>query len=403
MGLMVSAAQVFCFLCWMLALGWLWHAVAALRGMPRLPYLAAQAETAIPLRSPSEGRHLSVVVPACNEESAIEATLRSLLASTGLQLEIIAVDDRSTDRTGQLMDEVAAEAAANKLPHRLHVVHISELPAGWLGKPHAMAVGAQRATAPWVLFTDGDVLFHSQALELALREALAANADHLILVPTLIMKTIGERAMLAAMQALSQWTIRLWKVADPRARDFVGVGGFNLVRREVYEKVGGFEALRMEVLDDLRFGWRVKRAGFSQHVAFGPGLVRIRWIEGALSVIDLVEKNGFALYRYRTGLAGLACMGLAVQAVLPIAALAFGGWTMAAGAMTYVAIGLVYAANRRITQVSPWMAFLFAPAAAIVTLALLRSMILAMVRRGIDWRGTRYSLHELRRHAGRGW
>ncbi len=403
MGLMVSAGHVFCLLSWMLALAWLWQAVAALRGMPCLPELKKGAEPNTPQPRPPEGLHLTVIVPARNEESAIEATLRSLLASTGLQLEIIAVDDRSTDRTGHLMDEVAVQAAANKLPHRLHVIHISKLPQGWLGKPHAMAIGAQRATASWILFTDGDVLFHSRALELAMREALAASADHLILVPTLILKTIGERAMLAAMQVLSQWTIRLWMVSDPRARDSIGVGGFNLVRREVYAQLGGFEALRMEVLDDLSFGWRVKRAGFSQRVVLGPGLVRIRWIEGALSVIHLVEKNGFAIFRYQAAVAGLACIGLAVQAVLPIAALAFGGWTMAAGIVTYVSIGLAYAANRRVTKVSPWTAVLFAPAVAIITFSLLRSTILALVRQGIDWRGTRYSLSELRRNVSRSW
>jgi len=398
-----TATQDLATLSWLLALGWLWQALAALRGMPLLPELTGKFGTDLPPLARCDGPHISVIVPACNEQAAIQATLRSLLASTGLQLEIIAVNDRSTDETGRLIDEVAAQAAASEVPHRLKVLHIGELPPGWLGKPHAMAVGAQRATAPWLLFTDGDVLFHCNALELALREALACNADHLILVPSLILKTTGERAMLATMQALSQWTIRLWKVADPRARDFMGVGGFNLVRCEVYEQVGGFEALRMEVLDDLRFGWRVKRAGFSQQVVLGPGLVRIRWIEGALSVIRLLEKNGFAIYGYRAWLTGLASVGLASHAVLPLASLAFGGWTMAAGLTTYAAIGMVYAANRRVTQVSPWMAVFFAPAVGIVTFALLRSMFLALVRRGIEWRGTRYSLDELRRHSGKGW
>ncbi|MGB7547571.1 MAG: glycosyltransferase, partial [Terracidiphilus sp.] len=288
-------------------------------------------------------------------------------------------------------------------PHRLQVLHVRELPPCWLGKPHAMALAAQQATAPWLLFTDADVVFHPQALELALCDALAAHADHLILVPTLILKTTAERAMLAAMQVLAQWTIRLWKVADPRARDFIGVGGFNLVRRAVYTQVGGFEALPMEVLDDLRFGWRVKRAGFAQRVVLGPGLIRIRWIEGALSVVRLVEKNGFAIYRFRVGLLLLACLGLALQVLLPLAALAAGGWALGAGLLTYGAIALVYAANRRVTQISPWHAVFFAPATAIVLFASLRSMILALIRRGVDWRGTRYPLDELRRHAGPGW
>jgi glycosyltransferase involved in cell wall biosynthesis len=397
-----TAAQVFTLLSWLLALAWLWQAAAAVRGMPTLPVLNRHPAAPPPPLPPAQGPHLTVIVPACNEEESIQATLRSLVASTGLRLQIFAVNDRSTDRTAARMDEVAAEVAAAG-PHRLQVLHVRELPAGWLGKPHAMALAAQQATAPWLLFTDGDVVFHPQALELALRDALAARADHLILVPTLILKTTAERAMLAAMQVLAQWTIRLWKVADPRARDFIGVGGFNLVRRAVYTQVGGFEALPMEVLDDLRFGWRVKRAGFAQRVVLGPGLIRIRWIEGALSVVRLVEKNGFAIYRFRVGLLLLACLGLALQVLLPLAALAAGGWALGAGLLTYGAIALVYAANRRVTQISPWHAVFFAPATAIVLFASLRSMILALIRRGVDWRGTRYPLDELRRHAGPGW
>jgi len=396
-------ARLLVFLDWTLALAWLWQAVATWRGMPSLPDLTGKEAAHLhPLDSP-EGPHLSVIVPACDEAASIQATLRSLLASTGLKLEIIAVDDRSGDLTRERMDEVAAEAATDGMPHELRVLSVRALPAGWLGKPHAMALGAQQSSAPWLLFTDGDVLFHPQALALALREALAQKADHVALVPSLILRTTGERAMLAAMQVLAQWTIRLWKVHDPGAKDFIGIGGFNLVRREVYTQVGGFEALRMEVLDDLRFGWKVKRAGFSQLIVLGPGLVRIRWIDGAFAVVRLVEKNGFAVYRYKVWLALLACLGLAVQAFLPLVALAAGGWAWAASLVTYAWIGLVYAADRRVTQVSPWLVVFFAPATAIVAFAFLRSMVLTLARRGVDWRGTRYSLKELRRHAGHGW
>jgi hypothetical protein len=209
--------------------------------------------------------------------------------------------------------------------------------------------------------------------------------------------------MLAAMSVLAQWTIHPWKVADPRAKDFVGSGSFNLIRREVYSRLGGFEVLRMEVVDDLRLGWLVKRAGYAQRVAVGPGLIRIRWLQGVFAVVRLAEKNAFAVYRYRVGLNLLACLGLAVLAVWPLAAMAAGGWAFVAGLLTYATIALAYGANRRVTQVSPWLAVFFAPAVVIVLFALLRSMILALMRNGVDWRGTRYPLDELRRHAGRGW
>ena len=236
----VTPAHLFVLFSWILAFAGIWQAIATWLGTPHLPDLTGEDAVALPPIVSGDGPHISVIVPACNEEATIRATLHSLLASTGLRLEIVAVDDRSSDLTRQRMDEVAAEAMVSDLPHQLRVISVRALPEGWLGKPHAMAVGAQQSSAPWLLFTDGDVLFRPQALDLALREAIEKKADHFALVPSLILRTSGERAMLAAMQVLAQWIIRLWKVDDPDAKDFIGIGGFNLVRREVYTQVGGF-------------------------------------------------------------------------------------------------------------------------------------------------------------------
>jgi glycosyltransferase involved in cell wall biosynthesis len=301
----------------MLALGWLWQAVAALRGVPTLPDLThTDATLSTPTSGP--GPDVTVIVPACNEEESIRTTLRSLLASTGVRLKIVAVNDRSTDRTGARMDAIAAEAQAGGGPHTLEVIHNRDLPPGWMGKAHALALAAERATAPWLLFTDGDVTFDPRAVALALGYAVAEQADHVVLLFTLELKSIAEAAVFASFQALAGWNMRLWKVADPKARDFFGAGGFNLVRREVYESLGGFAALRMEIVEDLRLAWKIKRAGYGQRVLLGPGLVRIRWIRGALGIVGLLEKNGFAGLRYRVGLSLLAFLGLAVQIVLPL-------------------------------------------------------------------------------------
>ena len=392
--------QVTIILSWLLAVVWLIHAIAVVQGMSLLPDVS---EGKTPDSFATDEDQITVIVPARDEEASIQATLRSLLASTGVRLQIIAVNDRSTDGTGVRMEQAAAESVAPGGRHTLQILHVTELPDGWLGKPHAMALAARHARSPWLLFTDGDVLFHPRALEIALREAEARDADHLILTPTVILKTAAEKAMLATMNALSQWVIRLWKVSDPRAKDFIGVGGFNLIRRDVYEKLGGFDALRMEVLDDLRLGWMVKRAGYRQCVILGPGLVRLRWLHSALAVVRLAEKNGFAAYRYRVGFTLLASLGLLITAVLPLAAIAAGRAALVAGLMTYVAVALTFWGNRKVAPAPPWLAILYAPATLVVLYALLRSMTLALVRQGVDWRGTRYSLKEIRRNAGSGW
>ena len=243
---------------WLIALVWTERVLSVARNLPGVPNLLDQPNAPAPCPL-HPAPCITVIVPARNEAAAIEATLRSLLAQT-IPLEILAVDDRSTDGTGVLMDRIAAETPpAGKY---LSVIHIDALPAGWLGKPHAMALAARQAATPWLLFTDGDIVFREDTLERALRYAQDA-ADHLVLLPTLILNTAGESMMAAIFQSLTLLAWRPWKIADPRARrESIGMGAFNLVRSDVYRAVGGFEAAPLEVLEDLRLGYAIKRSGY---------------------------------------------------------------------------------------------------------------------------------------------
>ena len=366
-----------------------------LRGMPRLTDLTQLDKELLPSLPPSDGPDLTVIVPGCNEAASIEATLRSLLASAGLRLEIIAVDDRSTDKTGERMDAIAAEAAKNG-PHTLEVIHNKSIPEGWLGKPHALKLGIDRARAPWLLMTDADVTFAPEALERALRAAMWKGADHLVVLPTLLRKGFAEAAMEGTFEVLANWSVRMWLVEDPNVRDFFGVGGFTLVRKDAMTAVGGIERLHMEVVEDVGIGWLIKRAGFQSCITFGPGLVKIRWIEGYFGIVGNLEKNGFAGLRFNVGLLAAGCLGLLTSAVVPIAAMATGGWGLAAGLFTYAAIALCFQANRRLTGISPWTAILFGPSVAVLAWAFARSGVLTLVRGGVVWRGTLYPLKELR-------
>ena len=398
-----TAAWAVLGLSWMIALGWLWAAASALRGMRTLPDLTRMDVNALPALETCSLPHITVVVPACNEEEAIEGTLRSLLGSTGVRLQIIAVDDRSTDRTGERMEAVAREALTSGSGHRLQVIRNRELPDGWLGKPHALHLALQQAEASWFLFTDADVRFAPDALERALRHALAERADHLVLVPTMIRKSLGESAMIANLQAPLAWALRPWKVSDPDAKDFIGVGGFNLVRAEAYAQVGGFEALRMEVIEDMGLGWRMKQARLRSRVALGPNLVRIHWIAGFTGIVGNIEKNAFASMRYKLARALAVCFGLGMQIVVPLLALSLGPWGWAACLLTYAGVALVMRANRGLNGVGPWAVALYAPAMAVIWWATVRSIVLTVARRGVVWRGTLYPLAELRRQAQPWW
>src|ERR1700724_768166 len=236
------------------ALAWVSRIVEAAFGMPHVADIARpewDRKPAVPNGEPK----VSIVVPARNEEEQIRETLVQLLTLDYSNYEIIVVNDRSTDRAGQIMDEVAASSQAHSL---LKVIHISELPSGWLGKTHAMWTAVQQASGDWLLFPHADVLLHHDSLRRAVAYAEAEGADHVVLFPRMIMKRPGEKMMIAFFQALFVFGHRPWKVADPKARDHMGVGAFNMVRRSVYDAVGTYRALRMEVLDDMKLGKVVK-------------------------------------------------------------------------------------------------------------------------------------------------
>lgn len=337
---------------------------------------------------------LTIVVPARNEEAELEPALSSLLRLDYPAYEVIAVNDRSTDSTGGIMERIAISPEA---AGKLRVVNVRELPESWLGKTHAMWLGAQQAGGDWILFTDADCVFHPESLRRAIYYANTTGADHLVVFPTAFMKTWGERMMISFPQVMAGLVFRPWKVKDKSARDSIGVGAFNLVRRSAYQAMGTFEQLRMELIDDLKFGEAVKQAGLRQDVVAGPGLVSLRWAVGAMGVVRNLEKNLFAFFQFRISIVLGACMLLWFLCIWPFAALiAAPGWARVPFGFTVLVIAGHYFRASRITRASPWL-FLSAPVAAtLFVFAVLRSAFHAVKDGGVTWRGTRYSLRELR-------
>src|SRR3954451_14877336 len=126
----------------------------------------------------------------------------------------------------------------------------------------------------------------------------------------MIMKRAGEYMMIAFFQTMFMFGHRPWKVADPSTDDHMGVGAFNLVRRHVYEAVGTYERLRMEVLDDMKLGKVIKKAGFAQRNVFGEDLISVHWAKGAMGIVNNLTKNFFAVLSYQWWRALISCAGL---------------------------------------------------------------------------------------------
>ena len=391
--------RVFLIADWCIALAWLARGLEWLHGLRLVPDLR---DPAYQEDLPATAGSLSVVVPARNEARAIEACLRSLLASSGVTLQVIAVDDRSDDETGRIMDNLAVETG--RITHALTVIHVKSLPDGWMGKTHAMAQAAAAATGDWVLFTDGDMLFAPDALARVLNYAHGEQADHVILYPTMIYEGFGERMMLSFLHVMSIWGVRPWKVGDPEAkRDFIGIGAFNLVRRSVYDEVGGWDSLRMEVLEDLRMGFVIKQAGYRQRAVFGRDLTRIRWAEGAFGAVNNMTKNLFALFRFRLSLAALAVVSITALCLLPLAGLAMGRAGLWPMLLMLTMLAVLYARYERLGLPGVLYALTFPLGAALFLFAMVRSIGTTVLRGGVAWRGTFYPLEALKRDAGSGW
>jgi GT2 family glycosyltransferase len=375
---------------WLVALSWLYKMVEAMVGLPRVANLLEERYDRLPEGMPS----LTVIVPARNEAADIEENLRSLIGQDYGPLQIIAVDDRSTDDTGALMD-----ALAQQHPERLRILHVTELPENWLGKTHAMAMAASQSTSEWLLFTDGDTVFRADSLRRSLMYAVSSGGDHLVTVPTTIIKRWDEGTLLGFFQIFGLWAARPWKIADARARlDAIGVGAFNMIRRSAYEQLGGFEALRMEIVEDIGLGRRVKRLGLAQRIAFGRGLVRIHWAPGASGLVKVMTKNIFASFRFSISLTLTGCVWLIVFCIVPVFGLALPGMRLPA-VLTLLAIVVVYRLYGRVSGISTWQALLSPVAAMMFTYALLRSMMITLWQGGVVWRETFYPLDELRKRA----
>jgi glycosyltransferase involved in cell wall biosynthesis len=396
-----------------LALAWFSRIVDAAIGMPSVADISRPEWDRDPVvasgdrlsanhfpANPAYGHpRVSIIVPARNEELDIEQSLTRLLELDYDNYEVIAVDDRSTDRTGEIMERVAgSQKPDNQNLPRLKVIHHRELPAGWLGKTHAMWTATNAASGDWILFTDADVLFKADSVRRAVAYAEAEKADHVVLFPQMIMKRPGEYMMIAFFQTMFVFGHRPWKVADPKSKDHMGVGAFNLIRRSVYDSVGTYEALRMEVLDDMKLGKVVKNAGFAQRNVFGGDLISIRWANGAMGVVNNLTKNFFAVLSFQWPRTLISAFGLGFLNLMPFLGVWLThGWERVPYAVALGSMFLIYLGMSLRSGVPAYYFLLHPVSTFLFIYTLLRSMFHVLWNDGIIWRGTRYPLEELRK------
>lgn len=378
-------------ICWSLvaivglayAVASLWGTVLVVRGIPVL----------LRDRSPAPERwpRVSLIVPARNEEQTLGPAIRSRLAEGYPALEVVLIDDRSTDGTGAVVDGIAAADP------RVRALHLTALPPGWLGKLHAMNEGLRHATGEWLLFSDADVHLAPGTLERAVRFAEAQQLDHLSILPQLRPATWLVDAALAPFTRTLLILGRVWLVSDPRSKVGGSVGAFGLVRRSALERSPGIEFLKLEVADDLALGQMLKASGARSAVVNGRGLVLMHWYR-SLAELATGSEKGAALFDFRlwpavawTGTITALELGPFVSALLsPFPA---ARWLGLLGASLLIGSTLWmcrFACQRSLP------AFLSPLGVIVNTVLILRAAVLAKVRGGLMWRSTLYRPEELR-------
>jgi glycosyltransferase involved in cell wall biosynthesis len=337
------------------------------------------------------GPPLSIVAAARNEARGIEAAVRSLLRLDYPALEIVIVNDRSTDETGAILERLAAEHP------RLKVTTINELPEGWLGKNYALQSGAAAATGDLLLFTDADIVFEPSTLRRAVALIEEERIDHLAAIPDVRVPGLALNAFMAAFGVFFSLYSRPWKARDPRSNSHIGVGAFNLIRTAVYQAIGGHRAIAMRPDDDMKLGKVVKKHGFRQDVVSGRGFVVVEWYASLRELVDGLMKNAFAGVDYSLVKLAGSTLALFLMNVLPFLAVFFtDGVTRALYAVCVVLIVLIFSISARFGG-APLIVVLAYPFAALLFAYIMwRSALIAVTRGTITWRGTAYPLAAMR-------
>jgi glycosyl transferase family 2 len=366
---------------------WLVVGIRSALGTWRLPWLrnfAPAADADCPL--------VSIVFAARDEQEKLPQALESLLAIDYPNLEIVAVNDRSSDRTAELLKAAAGRSA------RLKVVHIAELPPGWLGKPHALHQGFQVSKGQLLLFTDADVKFRADVVRRAMTLMKSRKLDYLTLMCEVEMHGFWEHAALTFFGLGFHLATNPGGVSNPRSRSYMGIGAFQMIKRSAYVASGSHEKLALEVVDDMKLGKLVRLAGFPSAVGIAQEFVSVRWHAGIRNIVRGVTKNFFAVTGFSVAKVALHLCGLLCMNILPFVALPFlHGWTLALATFSVLFAVTLHAGAAWVMRASPLYALTEPLGASIFAYMLLRSTVVTLRQGGVVWRGTFYRLDELRR------
>ncbi len=333
-----------------------------------------------------QSAQLTVIIPARNEEQDHGASLQSILDQTGVNLEVIVVNDHSTDRTGPIAD------AAARADRRVRVLHDPPLPPGWLGKCNAMHRAAAVASGDYLLFTDADIRHHPRCLATALLEREQHQLDFLSLVPLMQCVSLWESVLTPGFAWGIMPRFATPGLRDGTADDAYAAGAFMLVRRAAFQAVGGFEDIKADVCDDIALARRLKKSGYRVGFRAAPELLRVRLFKSGTDAFWGPTKNVLSVLRGKLWLAPAVLLGTMVVFWTSLVCVAVGAWQgkpalLLAGIVAYAVQYASLWPSRWLFRFHPVRTLLFPLAVISVWCCLARALYHYAARGTVLWRG----------------
>ncbi|STX29219.1 bactoprenol glucosyl transferase; CPS-53 (KpLE1) prophage [Legionella beliardensis] len=333
---------------------------------------------------------VSIIVPFHNEQQNLKGAMMSLCLLDYANYEIIAVDDRSTDLSYEIVSQLA-----NKNP-RLKLIKVETLPINWLGKPHALHQGLKHATGDYIVFTDADVNFKPSILSKAIDYMLAEKLGHLTLSPKIEVTHFSMKLFIPFLLYIMFLAMMPWRVKSTNPKDAVGIGAFNCVSRETLNLIGGVKSLALNPIDDVGLARLVKQYSIKQGIANSEGLLSLPWYETIRACQIGFEKNIFAFFDFSLIKSAIALLSFLTFIFLPLVSLTlFNSLIFLLSSIAIINIVFAIMLSCHHLKVSKIYAFSY-PLAALITLYIgVRSVSLCILRQGIYWGGKFFSLKKL--------
>ena len=345
--------------------------------------------------TPSPLPRVSVIVTAKDEERYLEFTVRRILAQDYPNLEVVCVNDRSDDRTGEIADRLSAEDP------RVKALHISELPDGWYGKPHALHRSIEAASGEVILYNDADSVHERGAIPRAVSYFMREGLDYLSVIPRVSCEGAILRACMMVISAFLLILARPWSMRDPKSSAYYGNGPFIMLRADKLKSVGGLKSIALCPDDDMMIAKFAKKQGFKCDVLAGIGLLNFEWYSSVGELTRGLEKNFFARFEYSIprAIAGtlLFLWLLLGPTVLLVLALDGGVWAAAAVAALASSIALYIGIKAAVSFEYPWWNGLIAPFGILIMVYILWRTIYLNLTKGVSWGGVTAPVSELRK------